>query len=147
MKDNLNVSGKLKIYKNGKLVRDVSNLVVNAGLAWIIQRMNNATANVMSHMVIGTGVTVTTPAVIAIESEVARVPLTTAGGVASSNAITFEATFPAGSPATVATITEAGILNADIDGTLLSRTLFSPVTKEATDIITISWVITLEAGV
>ena len=40
-------------------------------------------------------------------------------------------------------LTEAGIFNASSAGTLLCRTVFSVVTKGASDAMTITWTVTL----
>ena len=61
-KDESRVLGKLKIEvkdKHGKVkdTREVDNLVVDTGLAFIASRMKDASATAMTHMELGTGTT------------------------------------------------------------------------------------------
>lgn len=65
--ENLQSRGRLSIvvtdqYGRAKEKREIDNLVVNAGLAYIISRMVGVAKNVMSHMAVGSG---TTPAAAA----------------------------------------------------------------------------------
>lgn len=56
LKEQINATGHLQIFKNGKLERDVNNLVVTDGLEWIAARMyDTAIPDEMSHMHLGTG--------------------------------------------------------------------------------------------
>lgn len=145
--EGLKVTGKLQIKLNGKVVREVDNLVVTTGKEWIASRMQGVADGVASHMAIGTGTTTAAAGDTALETEAARVALDTSGGVASSNTITFETTFPADTPdvtaPATAAITEAGILNAGSGGTLIARTVFSVVNKGEADTMTITWTITI----
>jgi hypothetical protein len=43
-------------------------------------------------------------------------------------------------------ITEAGIFNASSAGDMLARTVFSVITKDANDTLSITWTITLSAS-
>lgn len=145
--EGLKVTGKLQIRLNGEVVREVDNLVVSAGKEWIASRMQGVADGVVSHMAIGTGTTAAAAGDTALEIEVARVALNTSGGVVSTNTITFETTFPADTPnvtaPATAAITEAGVLNAGLGGTLIARTVFSVVNKGEADTMTITWTITI----
>ena len=60
--ENLKLSGQLSIVLkdkagNVKEQRDVKNLVVNTGLAYIASRMKDTTKGAMSHMALGSGTT------------------------------------------------------------------------------------------
>jgi hypothetical protein len=55
--------------------------------------------------------------------------------------VTFIATVPAGTG--TGAITEAGILNAGTAGTMLCRTVFSVVNKDAGDTLSITWTVTI----
>ena len=60
--ENLKLSGQLNIVLkdkagNVKDSREVKNLVVNSGLAYIASRMTGTAKNVMSHMALGSGTT------------------------------------------------------------------------------------------
>ena len=55
MKDNLKITGHLKIYKNGILIENIPNLVVDSGKEWITNRLIDTNIpDAMSHMAIGT---------------------------------------------------------------------------------------------
>ena len=117
--------------------RVIKNLVVSAGLAWIIARMAGAPA-VMSHMAVGTNAVAAADANTALGAELTRVALTSA--TPSGAKITYIASYPAG--VGTGALTEAGILNAATGGTLLARTVFPVVNKGANDAISITWAIT-----
>jgi len=139
LKDPVALSGKLQIFRNGVLEREVDNLVVTAGKQFVASRMGGASAGVMSHMAIGTGATAAAAGDTTLQTENARVALSSAS--VSGADITYSATFPAGTG--TGTITEAGVLNAGSGGTLLCRTVFSAVSKGASDSITIAWTVTV----
>jgi hypothetical protein len=143
-KETLEMIGRLKIEvfgDDGKLkqVADIPNLVVTAGKGFIASRMTAASASVMSHMAVGTGTTSPVAGDTTLETELARVALTsgtTAGAVA-----TYVASFPAGTG--TGALTEAGIFNAGSSGTMLCRTTFSVINKGASDSMTITWTVTV----
>lgn len=145
--DEIKVTGKLRIksYENGILVdyRNVDNLVVTAGKAFLASRALGTTQAVMSAMGLGSG---TTSAVIgdtALQAELGRVSGTnfvaTVGS--SSNILTYTATFLPG----IATgaVTEAGIFNATSGGTMLSHTIFAVMNKSPVATFVIEWDITI----
>jgi len=137
-------TGKLTIeIKNeaGKVIdhREVNNLVVDTGLAYIAGRMKDATATAMSHMGIGTGAVAAAAGDTTLGTEAARVALTST--TVTANAVAYVASFPAGTG--TGAVTEAGILNASSSGVLLCRTVFSVVNKAVTDSMTITWTVTI----
>lgn len=146
-KDNLKLSGKLKIVLTGedgkiKEEREVNNLVVTAGLTYIASRMAAATATAMSHMAVGTGTT----AVAAGQTDLvtiagSRVALTST--TPGTTNIVYVASFGAG--VSTGALTEAGIFNASTAGTMLCRTVFSVVNKGASDTMTVTWTVSLAA--
>ena len=142
--DNSKATGKLTVEikdKNGlvKETREVKNLVVQAGLDFIASRMKDTTADVMSHMGIGTGSSAAASSDTTLGTEAARQALTST--TVNNNAVSYVASFAAGTG--TGAITEAGILNAGSSGTLLCRTVFSVVNKGASDSMTITWTITI----
>ena len=142
--DETKATGKLTVEiknEHGEVTetREVKNLVVDTGLAFIASRMKDATATAMSHMGIGTGNTAAAASDTALGTEAARVSLTST--TVTSNAVAYVASFAAGTG--TGAITEAGILNASSGGTLLCRTVFSVVNKGASDSMTITWTITI----
>ena len=131
--DNVKVSGKVRLVlkdKNGKVKesREIKNLLVSSGLEFICSRMAGTSASVMSHMALGSGTT--TPAagqtdLVSILGSREALDSTTA----SSNTITYVSSFEAGDG--TGAVTEAGIFNASSGGTMLCRTIFAVVNKEA----------------
>ena len=136
--DNFKMVGKLSIAKNGEIVREIDNVVVTTGKAWVAQRMNNANT-VMSHQAIGTGTNAAIVANTSLQTELVRVALTSA--TVTSTAIAYVATYAAGTG--TGAITEAGMFNASSGGTMLCRTKFSVINKGADDSMTITWTITV----
>jgi uncharacterized membrane protein len=142
--DKTKATGKLTVEikdkkGNVKETRELENLVVDTGLAFIASRMKDATATAMSHMGIGTGTTAAASGNTALGTEAARVALTST--TVTSNAVAYVCSFAAGTG--TGAITEAGILNAASGGTLLCRTVFSVVNKGASDSMTITWTVTI----
>lgn len=117
--------------------RVIKNLVVSTGLAWIIARMAGA-PDVMSHMAVGSGNVAAADEDTVLGNEITRVALTSTSPVGP--VVTYIAAYPAG--VGTGALTEAGILNAAVDGTLLARTVFPVVNKGVNDAISITWAIT-----
>jgi hypothetical protein len=145
LNDAIKMRGDLVITKtaeNGSVETvTVPNLVVTVGKGYIANRMSANVTNIMSHMAIGSGNTAPTTSDTIIEAELARVVLSVAGGTPSQNTVTYSATFPAGTG--TGALTEAGVLNAANVGTLLCRTVFPVINKQAADVIAISWVVSI----
>lgn len=127
----------------GKIIKEFEtpNLVVTTGKNYIAEKMVATTNSPvsMTHMAIGTDTT--TPAVgdTALGTQTGRVSLSASS--VTDNAITYTATFPAGTGD--GAITEAGIFNASSGGTMLCRTTFPVVNKASGDTIAITWVVTV----
>lgn len=126
----------------GNVKQDIleDNLVVATGLSLIASRMKDATSAVTSHMALGTSSTAPSKAQTGLLGEVGRVALASTNLVQTTTAndsIEYVATFGAG----VATgaITEAGLFNSPSGGSMVSRTTFNVVNKDANDSITITW--------
>lgn len=121
---------------------EVPNLVVTAGKIYIAGKMIATDSNVpvaMSHMGIGTGTASPVAEDTGLGTQTGRVLLS--GSLQDNNSITYTATFPAGTG--TGAITEAGIFNAGTGGTLLCRTVFPVVTKQAGDTIAVTWKVTV----
>lgn len=126
---------------NVKDERLLKNLVVNTGLNFIVKRMKDATAGVMSHMSIGTGTTAAAAADTTLGTELAGARVTLDSTDVTANTITYVASFPAGTG--TGAITEAGIFNAATSGTMLCRTVFPVVNKQSGDAMTVTWTVTV----
>lgn len=128
---------------NVKETRDIDNLVVNAGLAFITSRMTDAADGVMSHMGLGSGTTAAAAGDTDLETLLgSREALDSTTD--SANTITYVASFEAGDA--TGAVTEAGLFNASTAGTMLCRTVFAVVNKQADDTMTVTWTITLTAS-
>lgn len=149
--ENTSLRGDLKIVvkrSDGSIrdEREVRNLVVNTGLAYIISRMVGTAKAVMSHMALGSGTTAAAAGDTALETQLgSRVSLDSATISGSNNEkVVYVATFGAG--AATGAVTEAGIFNASTAGDMLCRTVFAVVNKAADDTMEITWTITLSAA-
>lgn len=143
----IKATGRLNIQVIGpdgtiKEEQTVDNLVVTAGLNFIASRIRDASANVMSHMAVGSGTAPAAAANTALGTELGRVALTST--TVTNNQVAFVATFGAG--VGTGAVTEAGLFNASTSGTMLCRTVFSVVNKEAADTMSITWTVTIGAA-
>lgn len=141
-KENFKMVGELNLHLidsegNTKLEDTYPNLVVTTGKEYVAQRMTSNSAAVMTSIAVGSDNTSASIGNIALLSEISRVSLTSANVV--SNTITYIATFLPGNG--TGALTEAGIFNSTIanSGTMLCRTTFPVVNKEAGDTFTITW--------
>lgn len=144
LQENLTMKGELTISVFGqdgnlKSATKVPNLVVAAGKTYIASRMVGTSSTVMGYMAIGTGTGTPASGDTTLGTEAGRVALT--AFTSSTNTVTATATFPAGTG--TGAITEAAILNAASNGTMLCRTTFPVVNKAAGDSIAITWTVTV----
>jgi hypothetical protein len=142
--DELRLKGHVKIElldKDGNVKdqREIKNLVVTAGKAFIASRMVGTAADVMSHMALGSSSVAAAAGDTTLGSELGRVAL--ASSSASGVVVTHSATFPAGTG--TGAVVEAGIFNAASAGTLQCRTVFPVVNKAVDDAMAITWTITV----
>lgn len=145
--ESLKATGALKIERinsAGDIVEtlEVPNLVVTVGKNFIASSMLKTTTNspaAMTHMAIGSDQTAAAAANTTLGVELGRVALS--ASTVSANAVTYTATFPAGTG--TGDVKEAGIFNASSAGTMLCRTTFPIVTKQSGDSIAITWVVTV----
>lgn len=150
-KERLGLSGRLTIVLKGadgkvKEQRDVKNLVVNTGLAYITSRMLGASPAVMSHMALGAGTTAASAGDTDLQSLLGSrkaLDSSTQSG-ANDESIVYVTTFDPGEA--TGAVTEAGIFNAASSGTMLCRTVFPVVNKQAGDTLQITWTVTLSAA-
>lgn len=131
---------------NVKEEREIRNLVVDDGLAYIISRMVGTSKSVMSHMGLGSSTTAAAAGqadLVALLGAREPIDSTTISGTANEKVV-YECTFEAGDA--TGAVTEAGIFNAVTAGDMLCRTTFAVVNKAADDIMTVTWTITLSAA-
>ena len=123
-----------------KTRRDIKNLVVDSGRAFIAARITGDVPP-MSHMAVGLASAPAMPLECRLGQEHGRVPLS--ASQCSDFTVTYIAKFPAG--VGTGELTEAGIFDAEVDGTMLCRTSFEAVQKCATDAITVTWSVSIQA--
>ena len=150
-KERLGLSGRLTITLTGsdgavKDQRELKNLIVNAGLAYITSRMLGASLAAMSHMGLGSGSTAAAAGDTNLGSLLgSRKVLGSATQSGSNNeSIVFTTVFEPGEA--TGAITEAGIFNAATSGTMLCRTVFPVVNKQSGDTLQVTWTVTLSAA-
>jgi hypothetical protein len=152
MNDAFHIQGRVHLELRGpdgalKAVRDVENLVVNAGLYHIADQLAGQAQAAMSHMAVGNDDD-PAPAAgdVALNGELARVALTgkTQGSGVDANKVSYVATFGAGTG--TGALVEAGIFNDASAGSMLCRSIFAVINKGAADALTITWVLTISAA-
>lgn len=130
---------------NVKEEREIKNLVVNTGLAFIISRMAGTTKAVMSHMALGSSTTAAAAGqtdLISMLGAREAIDSTTISGT-NNEKIVYVSSFEAGDA--TGAVTEAGIFNAATAGDMLCRTVFPVINKQADDTMAITWSLTLSA--
>lgn len=147
MNDTFKLTGKVHFLhkdENGNIKEDrtVDNLVVTAGKGFITSRMASASAAVMGWIEVGTSGTAAAAGDTNLGSPSFRKATTVSGGTVSTNTVQYVVSLAAGEG--TATLQEAGIFNQiTTGGTMLARTVFSPIVKAAGDTLTITWTITV----
>jgi hypothetical protein len=125
--------------------RTIENLVVNAGLAYIISRMVGTAKPAISHMALGAGTMAAAASqtdLIAMLGVREALDSTTISGT-NNEKVVYVASFEAGDA--TGAVTEAGLFNAASGGDMLCRTVFAVVNKAADDTMTVTWTITVSA--
>jgi hypothetical protein len=147
MNDGLKLRGDVALVlrdKKGNIKeeRKIKNLIVDAGLNFICDRMRDDETK-MSHMGLGSGTTAADADDTSLESQLGSREVLDSDHVSGST-ITYTSSFEAGDA--TGGVTEAAIFNAASGGTMLCRTVFAVVNKASDDSLQISWQITLSAS-
>lgn len=142
----LSVKGNLIVIKTdgqgNQEQYNFNNLVVSVGKTHIAARMAGNTTPIMSHMFVGTSSSTPAAGDTALAGPLANVALTVQGGSPSSNTVTYSATFNPG--VGTGSLQEAGVFNGNTGATtMLCRTTFPVINKQASDTITVTWVVSL----
>ena len=147
--DNIKAIGNLEVKllnSDGQEIdkRVLKNTVVHVGKNYITTRMMSNVQPVMSHMCIGVANIAPTTSQTLLLGENARVTLDS--NTITNNTVTYVATFGAGVPLGGATVAEAAIFNNNTanTGTMLCRVRFNEVNKGNSDIIVITWNVTIQ---
>ena len=139
--DQISIKGALTITKNGEVVREIDNLMVDTGKTLVASRIGSNIDNFVDYMGLGTGSTAAAAGDTALVAEVNRSPAASSTSVSNPLDVVFTSTFSAGVGS--GSITEAGLFNAASSGLLVARTVFAVVNKGPDDIITITWTVTI----
>ena len=124
--------------------RIIPNLVVTTGKNLIASRLAGTASAVVGWMEVGTSsqAAAVGDTGLILPVSASRTALTSiTAGVPTTNAVRHIATFAAG--VGTGSLTEAGLFNASIAGTMLCRTVYGVITKGALDSITITWDVTI----
>jgi hypothetical protein len=139
------LTGELRIQlhdQDNNLILDrvIPNLVVTAGKNVLADRMKGTpTKAAMTTMAVGTNGTIPTAGDTTLNTELARVSLTST--TVTGNQIAYVGTFGAGTG--TGTLLEAGVFNNNPGGDMLCRTVFTSIVKGAGDTMTITWNVTV----
>lgn len=108
-------------------------MIVDSGLQHIADRMSDQSQTVMSHIAVGTGTIAEAASQTALQTESARVALTSK--TRSDKKVVYVGNFAAG--VGTGALTEVGLLNAASAGILLSRIVFPVKNKGPSDTLKI----------
>jgi hypothetical protein len=121
--------------------QDEHNLVVSTGLAYIASRMVGTSSAVMSHMAVGSNTdaanSTNTQLGVQLDTRVAISTTTIVTTNVPNDSVQYVATFGPGQ--STGAITEAGVFNADVSGSMLCRTVFPVINKGTLDTLSITW--------
>ena len=152
IKDKIGLKGRCHVQlfdKDGKLKDEsiVMNTVTKVGDAHVADQLSGTPGeDPMSHMAIGTGTTAATSDDTTLETELDRNALTSSnqGSGGDDNDVIYIGDWAAGDG--TGAITEAGVLNAAANGTLLCHAVFAVKNKGASDTLKITWTFTCGAS-
>ena len=149
MKEKLKIGATVEVErrdKDGKLIdtRKVHNTVVNGGFDLVCDLLANGTTrpNPLGYVAMGTSSTATTTSMTALGSQWGNRVATTYSHTTATTNFTLSCTIPAHTGSAV-NLTESGIFNAATSGTMFNRVTFTAIGKEASDTITVRYIINL----
>lgn len=140
--DTSKTSGQIRVVhtRGGIILSDETfkNLITTAGKNWQAARQKTTGQPAeIGWLACGTGVAAPALGDTALGTEIARVAVAVSGGTVAANVVTYEGTFAAG--VGTGALTEIGLFNAALAGTLVSRATFAVKNKEAGDTIAWTW--------
>lgn len=145
-KDNFSVHGAVALVlqrKDGVCIASRhNNMVLNGGIDFLCDAFGAGAArpNVMNHIAVGTGTAATAAGDTELVSELLRKAASYSHSAGTAK-LTVQTTFNAGEA--TGAITEAGICNASSGGTFFDRVTFPAINKGASDVLTVTFEITL----
>lgn len=145
-KENFSVHGAVTLVlqrKDGECIASRhNNMVLNGGIDFLCNAFGAGSArpNAMSHIAVGTGTTAVAAGDTKLVSELLRKEASYSHSVGTTK-LTVQTTFNAGEA--TGAITEAGICNASSGGIFFDRVTFPVINKGASDVLTVTFEITL----
>lgn len=145
-KENFSVHGAVTLVlqrKGGACIASRhNNMVLNSGIDFLCNAFGAGSArpSAMSHIAVGTGTTAVSAGDTKLVSELLRKAASYSHS-AGTTKLTIQTTFNAGEA--TGAITEAGICNASSGGIFFDRVTFPVINKGASDVLTVTFEITL----
>lgn len=145
-KDNFSVHGAVTLVlqkKDGECIASRhNNMVLNGGIDFLCNAFGAGSSrpNVMDHIAVGTGTTSVAAGDTKLATELLRKTASYSHS-AGTTKLTMTTTFNAGEA--TGAITEAGICNASTGGIFFDRVTFPVINKGASDVLTVTFEITL----
>jgi hypothetical protein len=145
-KDNFSVHGAVTLVlqrKDGACIASRhNNMVLDGGIDFLCNAFGAGSTrpNVMDHIAVGTGTAATAAGDTELVSELLRKAASYSHSAGTAK-LTVQTTFNAGEA--TGAITEAGICNASSGGTFFDRVTFPAINKGASDVLTVTFEITL----
>lgn len=145
-KENFSVHGAVTLVlqkKDGACIASRhNNMVLNGGIDFLCNAFGAGSArpSAMSHIAVGTGTTAVAAGDTKLVSELLRNAASYSHS-AGTTKFTIQTTFNAGEA--TGAITEAGICNASSGGIFFDRVTFPVINKGASDVLTVTFEITL----
>lgn len=145
-KDNFSVHGAVTLVlqkKDGACIASRhNNMVLNGGIDFLCNAFGAGSSrpNVMDHIAVGTGTTSVAAGDTKLAAELLRKTASYSHS-AGTTKLTMTTTFNAGEA--TGAITEAGICNASTGGIFFDRVTFPVINKGASDVLTVTFEITL----
>ena len=125
--------------------RIINNLLVTAGRAWVLgqlETVNQATAQTISYLAIGSSTVAPTTADTALGNEVTRLNILTfvTGGL-TNNPPSWQAQVSFATNLANTTLAECGLFNSSTTGTLVGHATFTSFVKATSNVLNISYTI------
>ena len=145
-KDNFSVHGAVTLVlqrKDGACIASRhNNMVLDGGIDFLCNAFGAGSTrpNVMDHIAVGTGTAATAAGDTELVSELLRKAASYSHSAGTAK-LTVQTTINAGEA--TGAITEAGICNASSGGTFFDRVTFPAINKGASDVLTVTFEITL----
>lgn len=118
-----------------------SNMVLNGGIDFLCNAFGSSSRPaIMNYIAVGTGTTAVAAGDTKLVTETLR-KAATYSHTAGTTKLTLVSTFNAGEA--TGALTEAGICNASTGGTFFDRVVFPVINKGASDVLTVTFEITL----